>query len=85
MRCEPGSKIAAAWTLQSGDGHVTLSLPSDFAADLEARTRDGHVKVDFPVTTSGNLSGSEVRGKMNGGGAQLRVHTGDGSIHIERL
>jgi len=81
----PGSRIATAWMLHTGDGSVKLRLPQDFAADLEAHTGDGRVTVDFPVTLSGTISKSDVRGKMNGGGPPLRIHTGDGSIHIERL
>ncbi len=82
---DPGSRIATFWTLHTGDGSVRLRLPQDFAADLEAHTGDGRVTVDFPVTLSGTISRSDVRGKMNGGGPPLRIRTGDGSIHIERL
>jgi DUF4097 and DUF4098 domain-containing protein YvlB len=80
-----GSKMAAGWQVHSGDGHVTLRLPSNFAADLDAHTGDGKVTVDFPVTLSGVLGGSEVRGKLNGGGETLIVRTGDGSIRLGRL
>jgi|SRR5579864_4071428 len=84
-RCDSGSKISGLWSLHTGDGHVNLGLPADFAANLDAHTGDGHVTVDFPVTISGSVSRSEVRGKMNGGGQELRIRTGDGSIHIEKL
>jgi DUF4097 and DUF4098 domain-containing protein YvlB len=80
-----GSRIATVWTLHTGDGSVKLRLPDDFAADLEAHTGDGRVRVDFPVTISGTISKSDVRGKLNGGGPPLRIHTGDGSILVERL
>jgi DUF4097 and DUF4098 domain-containing protein YvlB len=80
-----GSRIATVWTLHTGDGSVKLRLPDDFAADLEAHTGDGRVRVDFPVTISGTISKSDVRGKLNGGGPPLRILTGDGSILVERL
>ncbi len=80
-----GSKMTGAWTVHTGDGHITLRLPGDFAADLDAHTGDGKVTVDFPVTISGSVGGSELRGKLNGGGQTLTVRTGDGAIHLERL
>lgn len=84
-RAQPGSKTASTWTVRTGDGSVTLRLPEGFQADLDAHTGDGRISVDFPVTVSGTLNRSSVRGKMNGGGSTLTVRTGDGSIHIEKL
>jgi DUF4097 and DUF4098 domain-containing protein YvlB len=83
-RINAGSRMAAGWTFRTGDGSVTLRLPDNFAADLEAHTGDGRITMDFPILMSGTLGRSEVRGKMNGGGATLTVHTGDGSIHIQK-
>ena len=80
-----GSKMTASWHVSTGDGHVTLQLPENFAADLDAHTGDGKVTVDFPVTVMGSISGSEIRGKLNGGGQILQVRTGDGGIHLQRL
>jgi len=82
---ERGSKVSAAWTLRSGDGGITLRLPDDLSADLDAHTGDGHITLDFPVTVAGSISPSSVRGKLGAGGPPLRVQTGDGSIHLQRL
>ena len=80
-----GSKMAGAWRIHTGDGSVTLRLPENFAADLDAHTGDGKITVDFPVTASGSIGGSELRGKLNGGGQMLVVRTGDGPIRLHRL
>ena len=79
-----GSKMQSGWTLRSGDGSVRLRLPHNLAADLDVRTGDGHIDVDFPVTVSGRLSPSSIRGQLNGGGPLLEVRTSDGSITLER-
>lgn len=79
-----GSKIANDWSIRSGDGSVTLLLPDGLNADLDAHTGDGHITLDFPVTTSGVISGSNIHGKIGAGGPPLIVHTGDGSIHISK-
>lgn len=79
-----GSKMATAWTLRTGDGSVDLTLPSDFQANIDATTGDGHISLGIPVTVEGTFSRSEVRGKMNGGGQTLTIHTGDGSIRLSK-
>ena len=74
----------AGWTLRSGDGNIRLALPDDFAADLNAHSGDGSVKVDFPITTSGSSQESTVRGKINGGGISIELQTGDGDVRVEK-
>jgi len=83
-RVLPGSKMATNWTLRTGDGSVDVVLPADFQADINATTGDGHISLGIPVTVEGTFSKSEVRGKMNGGGQTLTIHTGDGSIRLSK-
>jgi DUF4097 and DUF4098 domain-containing protein YvlB len=80
-----GSKIANGWNLHSGDGHITVQLPGDLNAMLDAHTGDGSITLDIPIQVSGSLSHSAVRGKLNAGGGTLAISSGDGSIHIEKL
>jgi Putative adhesin len=82
---EKESKVASEWELQAGDGSVTLRIPDKLAANLDLATHDGHLDVDMPVTVSGGrLRENNIRGTLNGGGNLLTIHTGDGSIHVER-
>ncbi|HTQ54319.1 MAG TPA: DUF4097 family beta strand repeat-containing protein [Bryobacteraceae bacterium] len=81
----PGSRMAGPWSVHTGDGNVTLRLPDGFGADLDAHSGDGRITVDLPVATTGAVREDSVTGKLNGGGAALTVHTGDGSVHLERL
>ena len=64
---------------------MDLTLPSDFQANINATTGDGHISLGIPVTVEGTFSKSEIRGKMNGGGQDLTIHTGDGSIRLSRI
>jgi hypothetical protein len=84
-RASDGSAIRSGWKLESGDGSVTLEVPGNFAADVDLHTGDGHIDLDMPVTTEGKIREGDVRGKMNGGGGFLRIHTGDGSIRLRKL
>ncbi len=79
-----GSKPAMGWRVHTGDGSITLRLPADFSAELDAQTGDGRIQVDLPVTTSGSFSRNRVHGKLNQGGPPLNVTSGDGSIRLER-
>jgi hypothetical protein len=79
-----GSRMNSGWSVSTSDGSVQLRLPGEFAADLDARTGDGHIQLDFPVTVSGTFGQNKVRGKMNGGGPVLEIRTSDGNITLER-
>lgn len=83
-RVLPGSKMATGWILRTGDGSVDIVLPADFQANIDATTGDGHISLGIPVTVEGTFSRSEVRGKMNGGGQTLTIHTGDGAIRLSK-
>jgi hypothetical protein len=73
------------WSFRTGDGNLRLRLPAEFAADLDAHTGDGHVNVDFPLTTSGSTHGNSIRGKINGGGIPIELRSGDGNIEVEKI
>jgi DUF4097 and DUF4098 domain-containing protein YvlB len=83
-RAAAGSALATGWRLESGDGSVTLEVPAALAADVDLHTGDGHIDLDMPVTTEGKIREGEVRGKLNGGGNLLMIHTGDGSIRLRK-
>ena len=82
---ERGSKGSDGWSLASGDGGINLRLPEDLGAELDAHSGDGSIVLDAPVTVTGTISSRTVRGKLAGGGGPLRMHTGDGSIRLQRL
>jgi hypothetical protein len=80
----PGSKMAGPWRMETGDGGITLRLPEGFAADIDARTGDGDISCSLPKANVSHSGPTSFRGKVNGGGMTLRIHTGDGSIRIDQ-
>jgi DUF4097 and DUF4098 domain-containing protein YvlB len=84
-RASQGSTMSSGWMLRTGDGSVTLQIPENFAADVDLHTGDGHITVDMPISVEGRLGEKNIHGKMNGGGSMLTIHTGDGSIRLEKM
>jgi hypothetical protein len=85
LTAREGSKLDRGWLIHTSDGRVEVLLPGDFAAELYAHTGDGRITLDIPVTVSGGVERSRLRGKLNGGGGLIEISTGDGSIHIGKL
>lgn len=77
-----GSKLDEPWSLQTGDGGIVLRIPRNLKAMLDASARDGDLRVDLPITTSGRIRENELLGELNGGTVPLRLRSGDGSITL---
>jgi hypothetical protein len=83
-RAITGSKVESSWNIRTGDGSVDLVLPGELQANIDASTGDGHISMGMPVTVEGTFTNSQVKGKMNGGGQPVTIHTGDGSIRLSK-
>ena len=83
-RADPGTSMSDDWEITTGDGGVSLYLPSDFGAELDAHTGDGTIRNDLSIApaSSGEANRRTVRGRLGEGGRQLRIRTGDGSIRL---
>jgi DUF4097 and DUF4098 domain-containing protein YvlB len=84
------SAMSGDWDVQTGDGSVVLTLPSEFNAVLDAETRDGAVRANYPALRDVERAGEDrderrrtLQATLGSGGRTLRVRTGDGSIRIE--
>ena len=85
VEARPGSQLREAWDVRTSDGSVALRIPGDLAADVELHTSDGHITTNIPLVVEGSFNGHDVRGKMNGGGNRLTVHTSDGSVTLDKF
>lgn len=68
----------------SGNGSVTLTLPADFGAELEASTGNGGIQTDFPLRVQGRMSRNRIAGTIGNGGRRVHITTGNGSIYLRR-
>ncbi len=86
IRAGSGSVAKSDWDITTGDGSVTLALPDGFGSELDARTGDGNVRMtDITLSNvTGEIGKRSVAGRLGGGGATVRIRTGDGSITLKR-
>jgi Putative adhesin len=86
IHADSGSTPSADWDITTGDGSVTLAVPDGFAAELDAHTGDGGIRME-DITLSnvtGKIGRSTLRGRLGAGGPNVRLRTGDGSITLKR-
>lgn len=70
-------------SLTTSGGSITARLPSDVAVNLDASTSGGRVKSEFDV--SGHVKKQRIRGRINGGGPEIKLHTSGGSVRVEKI
>ena len=90
VRADEGSVMAEEWAIRTGDGGVRLDLPAGFAADLDASTADGRIRLEGmegrgdpeEPAGDGERGRRSLKRTLAGGGKVLRVRTGSGTITI---
>ena len=66
------------------NGGVTVAMPANFSAHLQAETERGHIQSDFPVNVSGNLRPGRLDSFIGSGGPLIHVTTNNGGIRFKR-
>jgi hypothetical protein len=90
LRIRNGASMTDDWTIDSGDGSITVELPSGFNAMIDADPgSDGRVRNDLDLSNvSGPGAEKRERGSLTGqlgtGGKRLTLRTGDGTIRLTR-
>jgi len=81
-------RVTAAYDgiyVETSGGDIDIAIGPDARATLDASTSGGSVYCDFPITVSGRIDPSRLRGEINGGGKMIHAHTSGGSIKIRPL
>jgi len=73
-----------AMSFETTNGHITVMVPANFAAAVDAATTNGRINTDLPITTR-SIDRNSLRGTINGGngGGTLRLRTTNGGIDIK--
>jgi len=88
-RTERGSVRASfsgppAGSLETERGSIDVVIPTDSAADLDARATRGSVALGATIDLKGEEAENLAVGKINGGGKLLVLRTSNGRIHVGR-
>lgn len=80
-RLEKGSKIS----LDTVNGTVRLTIPSDSNATLKADSLNGEIKNDFGLRVrKGKYIGRDMYGRIGSGDVQIRLESVNGSLSVLR-
>lgn len=69
--------------LETDNGPIDLSIPEGYSARLETGTTNGPMRVNFPITVQGRMTG-RISTELGDGGAPIRVITTNGPVTIKR-
>jgi len=68
--------------VETSGGNIRIAIGKHVPATIDASTSGGEVVCDIPVTVSGHIDESSIRGDLNGGGNTIRARTSGGDIRI---
>jgi len=77
-------KADGKYELKSHSGDIRMIIPAESAFDFEAETFSGSIDSEFAIVVSGKISRKEIRGSVNGGGADIKLSTFSGDISLEK-
>ena len=78
----------ADWTgtleFETVNGSITLGLPADLSADVDAEVLNGRISSDFGVGGDVRQTKRALKGTIGGGGRGLDLETVNGSITLRK-
>jgi len=81
-----GILVDASHRFETTTGQISLCLPKEPNAHLDASTITGQVFCDFPLTQSQNkkhLTGGKLRGTLGSGGGTIKAKVTTGSFQLK--
>jgi hypothetical protein len=70
--------------LKTVNGGIDLTLPPGLSADVKARTVNGEIRTDFPISVQGTIGHHRLEGRIGNGGRLLELETVNGSIELRK-
>jgi DUF4097 and DUF4098 domain-containing protein YvlB len=75
--------VGSSIDLNSVNGSVELTIPSDSKAEIEASTVSGNINNDFGLHVNHHrFVGHDLRGELAGGGTRIRLENVNGRIEV---
>ena len=77
-----GAGNARGGRLDSSGGGVSASVDPTVGLEIDASSSGGSVDCDLPITVRGKMGRDNVHGKLNGGGALLKLSSSGGGVSL---
>ena len=74
--------ISEGLSFSTVNGSISLDLPDDVDADVDAQWVNGSLDSDLPLAIIGRVSRRSAQGVLGEGGPELNLRTVNGSIHV---
>ena len=87
LEAQTGTQMTGEWTVSTGDGAITVRVPPDFSAELDAFSGDGRITVEGLGTATPSRDDdqpAQLRTSLGKGGSTFHLRTGDGPIRVAR-
>ncbi len=68
----------------TGAGNVVVALAAGVGVYVQAKTKVGSAKCEFPLEVSKNFLSKSFSGEINGGGAEIELVAGMGNVVLKR-
>jgi DUF4097 and DUF4098 domain-containing protein YvlB len=82
IRADLPAPLAGPVKLETSGGGITVRLAASAAFDLDAETSAGDVTSELPITITGKVHHSHLKGQVNGGGHSMILRSSAGGIHL---
>ena len=69
----------------TGNGSISVSLPANVSARIEASVARNGFETDFPIQMPGGWNMEHIRGTIGNGGRRIRMSTGNGHISLKKI
>ena len=74
----------ADMAFRTGNGDVTVVLPSDFEGEIDVQIPNGALETDFPLRVQGRIDPHRVRATIGRGGRRITITSGSGGAEIRK-
>jgi hypothetical protein len=73
----------APMSLTTSNGTITLTLPGSASAAVDARTSNGRISSEIPLTIAGTSRRDRLTGRIGAGAGEIRLRTTNGGITLQ--
>jgi DUF4097 and DUF4098 domain-containing protein YvlB len=71
-------------SFSTGNGRVIVTVPANFAGEIETSQGHGEFQSDFPMTVVGRFSQHHLRATIGKGGRRLTISSGNGDVELRK-